>query len=426
MNTRSLSLLRFTGASLLAFLAACGGRYDIGDGAAGAAGLSVGAGGGSTTGGSGGTDAAGSVGGSDLGTGGSNIGAGGSVAAGGSDPGTGVAGSAGMSAPGTAGFAGTDATGGTAGTAPGGPTIDEAICGARPVPLDLSTTASPMTVWARLDRLLEDDAAAPLPTDLPDETTASWATEVTAARLTAARENHAFPSGFARFMRSWLATNGDTHAEATADGSGSLFNMEGATLATLIAPLTLPGGRAGGLLSDPALNRLRPSISGRGAWIMSALFCVDVGAPPPGSSSVPQPTGVTRRQALEQTVSSAACVGCHRVIDPPGYSLEGIDPLTGEPRSTDNGLPIDTSGTFSAGNTTFTFAGMEDLAPQLATSCDVARCFVDSFTADATTAAGLEPLRADEKEYVLHEYLTHGQELSAIVLALVQTPTFLE
>jgi hypothetical protein len=222
-------------------------------------------------------------------------------------------------------------------------------------------------------------------------------------------------------MTDWLETEGSEDAQPSAQNAAQLFNASGATFGSLIAP---DGG--GGLLVDPALNRYRSSISARGAWMMRALLCVDVGAAPPAVPPLMSGTGLTRRQALEQETATPACAGCHHLIDPPGYALEGIDPSTGEPRAVDNGLPIDTSGSFSAGGSQFTFAGIDDLAPQLATSCDVARCFVRSFTTDASAAVGVGILPDDEADYVLHEYLSHGQSLNALVLAFVQTPTFLE
>jgi hypothetical protein len=281
--------------------------------------------------------------------------------------------------------------------------------------------ASPETVWQRIGVLLDNQLSDVPPDELPSETTPNWAAAVVDDRLAAARARDAPPAGLVRFMASWLETDGSEDAAPSAEDAALLFNAPDATFASLIAP---EGG--GGLLVDPALNRYRSSISARGAWMVRSLLCVDVGAGPPGSTpSMPQ-MGLTRRQALEQEVSPATCIGCHSLIDPPGYSLESFDPSTGEPRTTDNGMPIDTSGSFSVEGSTFTFTGIEDLASQFATSCDVARCFVTSFTTHATSAVGLPLMTSEETEFVLHEYLSHGQSLNALVLAFVQTPTFLE
>jgi len=425
MNNRSMTIVHWTGGSLLAFLAACAGRYDVGDesnhaaGAGGSATEATGGSAGSDAMSTGGTDASPggfAAGGTDTSVGGSDSAAGGSVAGRGS-----VGGRSSGSTGGSVAIGGGD-VGGSAGTTTGGSTGDDPTCGVQLPSLDTSpSAASPETVWQRVGVLLDNQLSDVTPDDLPATTTTNWAAAIVDERLATARDRDVPPAGLVRFMASWLQTDGSDEASPTAESAAVLFNATGATFASLIAP---EGG--GGLLVDPALNRYRSSISARGAWMVRSLLCLGVGAGPPGSTPGMSGMGLTRRQALEQAVSAPTCIGCHSIIDPPGYALESFDPSTGEPRTTDNGLPIDTSGSFSAESSTFSFGGIEDLASQFATSCDVARCFVTSFTSDATAAVGLPLLTSDETEYVLHEYLTHGQSLNALVLAFVRTPTFLE
>ena len=153
-------------------------------------------------------------------------------------------------------------------------------------------------------------------------------------------------------------------------------------------------------------------------------------AVPPEPSDAPPITGtssLTRRQVLEQTVEAeASCSGCHRLIGSAGVSLERIDPLTGLARATDNGLPIDTSGTFKSTQRTFAFAGIEDFAPQIVDSCQVARCFVKRYTDDAASAVGVPPFSDEERAYLTFVFASSGLSLERLLVALVQLPTFLE
>jgi hypothetical protein len=409
MDDRMFKLARITGASFLAFLGACAGHYDVGDTNDGGAGAPEGGTGGSSvsTGGS-------STGGSsvDGGTGGSSIDGGtGGRGSGGSSVDGGTAGSAGS---GGSSMAGSPPMGGTGGTG-----MDPSRCG-QPFEFIYGTPEPPAIVWARMQAVLHDIVPAAYPSGLPEETTPAWAESRMASELAAARLLENAPRGARRFMDAWLAVGEDEDAGETAENAALAFVSEGVTFASL----TLPEG-ARTLFEDPALNRLRHRISERGTWMLSSLFCLDVGTPPESPPLESSP-GMTRRESLSELVSGAACLGCHRLIDPMGFSLEGIDPETGEPRETDNGLPIDTAGSFDATSSSFTFSSIVDLAPQLAQSCEVASCFVSKVTNDAAAEAGLGTFTAEELAAITYAYVEAGHSFEALLRAMVRTPTFLE
>ena len=54
----------------------------------------------------------------------------------------------------------------------------------------------------------------------------------------------------------------------------------------------------------------------------------------------------TRRDRLEQHRENPTCAGCHALMDPLGLPLEAFDAI-GKFRTTDHGLPLDTSGEFN-------------------------------------------------------------------------------
>jgi hypothetical protein len=159
---------------------------------------------------------------------------------------------------------------------------------------------------------------------------------------------------------------------------------------------------------------------------VNALFCLAVPPAPIEISPIEPPAGMTRRETLMAGVSSPGCLGCHSVIDPPGFSMEILAPETGEFRTTDNGLPIDASGTFTTqGGEAFMFRDIVDLSWQLSVSCDVSRCFANRLFDRATAVAGV-PYEQADVDGVLYQ-LAGEQEFSieGALVSLVQSPAFL-
>jgi hypothetical protein len=56
------------------------------------------------------------------------------------------------------------------------------------------------------------------------------------------------------------------------------------------------------------------------------------------------------RERMEKHRANPTCAGCHRVMDPIGFALESYDGI-GRWRKTEDGAPIDTSGTLFNGAT---------------------------------------------------------------------------
>jgi hypothetical protein len=93
----------------------------------------------------------------------------------------------------------------------------------------------------------------------------------------------------------------------------------------------------------------RSSPTERGKALRELLLCEPVPRPPPNVdfSKVenPDPSLKTMRERLTVHRTNPVCAGCHRITDPLGLALEQFDG-SGEYRATENGAPIDTSGTF--------------------------------------------------------------------------------
>jgi mono/diheme cytochrome c family protein len=99
----------------------------------------------------------------------------------------------------------------------------------------------------------------------------------------------------------------------------------------------LPAGSVrGGLLTQAAV--LKVTADGtvtspvlRGVWLLDKILGRPVPPPPPGVPGVePDIRGATTmREQLAKHRQQASCASCHAKIDPPGFALEGFDPIGG-------------------------------------------------------------------------------------------------
>jgi len=116
--------------------------------------------------------------------------------------------------------------------------------------------------------------------------------------------------------------------------------------------VTLTDPNRFGLLGQGSILMLtstatRTSPVQRGKWVMEVLLGTP---PPPAPPNVPalkeanetaKPTSV--RERLEEHRRNPACAGCHKLMDPIGFSLENFDAV-GAWRINDSGLPVDATG----------------------------------------------------------------------------------
>lgn len=336
-----------------------------------------------------------------------------------SGAGTGATASGGSS--GVTGQAGASTSAGGPGTGTGG------VCNFSPggVGDDTRPLLSSADVLARIYLFLDNDPTIPAGA-LPPEPTASWA----AARAKAILDGHAAAGtpapGLERFLSKWLAIHSDVATiDLQSPGRFALKLVEpDATLTTLLAE---PGEEPHrlGILTDPEFLSAYSSIARRGVWMSANLLCRQVPPPPPDLAfSVEEGEG-THRQKYEAVVSQAVCTGCHRIMDPPGFSLEHFDGA-GNYRELDNGLPVDASSSMS--EPAMSFDDYSELAPQLATSCEVAQCFTRLVATDAFGQALHEtqsPLSEAELNRAAESFASGGYSIRVLVDSIVRSPSFL-
>lgn len=138
----------------------------------------------------------------------------------------------------------------------------------------------------------------------------------------------------------------------------------------------------------------RSSPTLRGKFVREVILCQDV-PPPPGNIDFSMfaddaaQNRSTARGRLEAHVASPACAGCHDLMDPLGLALEKMDGI-GIERDTENGQPIDPSGTLDGE----AYDDAPGLGETLARHPRLSPCLVDSLF---KYAVGRDPV-AGERE----------------------------
>jgi hypothetical protein len=154
--------------------------------------------------------------------------------------------------------------------------------------------------------------------------------------------------------------------------------------------LTLPADSArGGLLTLGMFlfghaRTTQSSPTQRGHMIRANILCQDIPPPPPDVDATVQPgtPGKTARQQILALTANGICPACHKLQDPIGFGLEGFDGI-GDPRTVDNGEPVDTSGQIngmsSPSDPPIPFNGSKELSSIIAQSEQARQCLVTNY-----------------------------------------------
>ncbi|MCS7045195.1 MAG: DUF1592 domain-containing protein [Gemmataceae bacterium] len=140
----------------------------------------------------------------------------------------------------------------------------------------------------------------------------------------------------------------------------------------------------GGLLTQASIltvnsNPTRTNPVKRGKWVLEQLLGTPPPPPPPNVPELPDNDNKkelkgTLRQRLEQHRKDPACANCHAKMDPLGLAFENYNAI-GKFRTTENGEPIDPSGSLPNGQT---FKGPQELKKILLQKKELfARCLVE-------------------------------------------------
>jgi hypothetical protein len=117
--------------------------------------------------------------------------------------------------------------------------------------------------------------------------------------------------------------------------------------------ITFPDNRRAGILGQGSFlsissmeNRTSPVVRGR--MIMMMFLGISPADPPPNVKPLRADDTRPMRVRIEEHHANPACASCHVTFEPLGSALENFN-LNGQWRTTDDGAPIDASGTFIDG-----------------------------------------------------------------------------
>ena len=203
--------------------------------------------------------------------------------------------------------------------------------------------------------------------------------------------------------------------------------------------VALPEGSGrGGLLGLAAVhtataNGTVTSPVKRGVWVLRSLIAETPPPPPPGVPAVdPDVRGaVSIRDQLARHTADASCAECHAAIDPPGFALEGFDAIGARREryavlrdgAVADGPPVDTGCTLPGGLVCESYEAFRDVL--VGEPRRLARGFLRHLVLHATGAPA-EDLDEEAIERVLDAAAERGGGLRSVLLALVESPLFLE
>jgi hypothetical protein len=162
-----------------------------------------------------------------------------------------------------------------------------------------------------------------------------------------------------------------------------LYGAQASGTAMTMTPLN-PMQRAG-LLTQGSFLALTGNADGsnpvrRGKFVYTQLLCQQM-PPPPANVPPPAPAsaGGTTRQRFTTHDQNACAKGCHTIMDPIGFGFENYDGI-GQYRTTDNGSPVDATGSITLDGKPQPFNDAIGLVTLLAKSPEVRACFAGQWS----------------------------------------------
>jgi hypothetical protein len=178
-----------------------------------------------------------------------------------------------------------------------------------------------------------------------------------------------------------LFTSNKTFADGTL---AAIYGLSGVT-GNSLSPVTLDPKQRSGLFTQLSFLTMHGDSEGsfptrRGAEVLRRVLCLDIEIPPNlvVPDVKPPSPGVTTRQRFEEH-SKNPCASCHTLLDPIGFAFENYDGI-GRYRTTDNGQPVDASGTLQLGSGSVKFKDAVELMRGLAAAEEVRSCMATQWT----------------------------------------------
>ena len=162
----------------------------------------------------------------------------------------------------------------------------------------------------------------------------------------------------------------------------------------------------------------------RGKWILENILGTP---PPPPPPDVPEletagsGAPLSMREAMEQHRANPVCASCHRLMDPPGLSLENFDAIGRWRDRSETKAVIDASGVLPDGKK---YDGLVGLKAAL---LEHPERFVTTVTEKMLTYAlgrGIEYFDAPAVRAIVRDASEHNYRLSSLIMGVVKSAPF--
>jgi hypothetical protein len=164
----------------------------------------------------------------------------------------------------------------------------------------------------------------------------------------------------------------------------------------------------------------------RGKWVMEVLMGTPPPPPPPNipafedTEAASEGRHLTTRERLEIHRANPTCYSCHRFMDPIGLALDGYD-VTGRVRMRENGVPLDTRGTFYDGTDVSTPNELVDVL--MKRPVPLVRNFAANLLAYAL-GRRVEYFDQPQIRAIVGEAEANGYRMSTFILGIVRSDPF--
>jgi hypothetical protein len=175
------------------------------------------------------------------------------------------------------------------------------------------------------------------------------------------------------------------------------------------------------LLVTSYATRTSPVI--RGKWILENIL----GSPPPPPPATVPPlkdntlsSSLSVRERLAEHRANPACAGCHKLMDPVGFSLENFDAV-GRWRALEEGRPVDSTGGLPDGSR---FEGVTGLERAILKRPEL---FVGTLTEKLLTFAlgrGVEFYDAPAVRKIVRDARSKDYRFSSLIVGIVKSTPF--
>jgi len=182
----------------------------------------------------------------------------------------------------------------------------------------------------------------------------------------------------------------------------------------------------GSVLSLTALAT-RTSPVFRGVYVLTTFLDTPPPPPPPNvpgleeSNKGKETLTKSVREQLELHRQNTACMGCHRVIDPPGFALENFNSIGQWRSAMDNGAKIDSNGVLADGSK---LSGPVELRQAIVGRPDAFASVVTERMMVYALGRGLEPSDMPVVRRVVKKAGQNGYRLSTIVNEIIASAPF--